>query len=81
MNPGFVKRKIRRQLPPYSAFSLLAERLTVGAGFHGGICLMGAHHDSLQRAIVGIIAMVCALLDSTLDALVCMAAHSQFLLF
>ena len=42
---------------------------------------MGAHHDSLQRAIVGIIAMVCALLDSTLDRLVGMAVHVIFLLY
>ena len=60
---------------------LLAERLAVGARFHRGICLMGTHQDPLQRAEIRIIAVVCTLLDSAFDTLVCMTAHVLFLLF
>ena len=42
---------------------------------------MGTHEDPLQRAEVGILAMVGALGDGALNALVSMAAHSHFLLF
>ena len=42
---------------------------------------MGAYQDPLQRAVVGILTVMCALRNGTLDALVCMTAHSQFLLF
>ena len=41
---------------------------------------MGAYQDPLQRAEVGILAMIGALLNSTFNALVCMAVHSVFLL-
>ena len=37
---------------------------------------MGAHQNPLQRAEVSILAVMGALLDSTLDALVCMTIHS-----
>ena len=76
MNLLFVKRKIRRRLPPYLRFSLLAEGLAVGALVHGRVCLMGTNQNTLQRAEVGILAVMGALLDSTLNALVCMAIHS-----
>ena len=42
---------------------------------------MGAYQDPLQGAVVGILTVMCALRNGTLDTLVCMAAHSQFLLF
>ena len=80
MNSVTVKRKIRRQSPPYLRFSLLAEGLTVGALVHGGICLMGTYQDPLQRAEISILAMVGALLNGTLNALVCMAIHGYILL-
>ena len=64
-----------------AAFLLLAEGLAVGAGLYSGVGLMGTHQDPLQRAVVCVIAVVCALRNSTLDALVCMATHRQFLLF
>ena len=80
MNPHIVKGKIRRRLPPYSRISLLAEGLAVGALVHGGICLMGTYQDTLQGAEIGILAMVCALLNGTLNALVCMTIHSLMIL-
>ena len=42
---------------------------------------MGAHQDLLQRAVVGIVTVVSALLDGTLDALVGIAVHGIDLLF
>ena len=75
MNFHIVKRKIRRLLPPYISCLLLAERLTVGALIHSGISLMGANQDPLQRTEICILAMMGTLLDSTLNALVCMAIH------
>ena len=60
---------------------LLAEGLAVGALVLSGVCLMGTHQNTVQRTVVGIAAVVCALLDSTLDRLVSMAVHVIFLLF
>ena len=59
---------------------LLAEGLTVGALVLSGVCLMGTHQNTVQRAVVLAVAMVCALLDGTLDTLICMAVHVRFLL-
>ena len=42
---------------------------------------MGTYQDSLQGAVVGILTVVSALGNRALDAFVCMAAHSQFLLY
>ena len=50
--------------------SLLAEGQAVGALVLGGIALMGAHHDPVQGAVVGVLGVVGTLLDGTLDALV-----------
>ena len=55
---------------------LLAEGLAVGTLFLGGICLVGTHQNTLQRAEVRIVAVVCALMDGALNALICMAIHS-----
>ena len=41
---------------------------------------MGTHQDPVQGAVVGILAVMGTLLNGTLDTLVCMAAHSLFLL-
>jgi hypothetical protein len=41
---------------------------------------MGAHQDLVQRAVVLMTAMMGALLDGTLDALVCMTVHNESLL-
>ena len=50
--------------------SLLAEGQAVGALVLGGGALMGAHHDPVQGTVVGVLGVVGALLDGTLDALV-----------
>ena len=42
---------------------------------------MGTYQDLLQGAVVLLVAMMGALLDSTLNALVSMAVHNRFLLF
>lgn len=55
--------------------SLFPERHTVGALVNGGVGFVGANQDLLQRAEVCIFAMMSTLLDSTLDALICMAVH------
>jgi len=60
---------------------LLAEGLAVGALVCGGIGLVSTDQDPLQRAVICILAVVLALLDSTLNALVCMAIHGVILLF
>ena len=72
--------KKRRSKPPLSEL-LLAEGLTIGALVNSGVSFVSTHQNPLQRAVVGILTMVSALGNGTLDALVCMAAHSQFLLF
>ena len=56
-------------------FLLLAERLAVGALIHSGICLMGTHQNTIQGAEVCVLAMICALCNSTLNALVGMTIH------
>ena len=80
MNFYIVKRKIRRLWPPYSLFLLLAEGLAVGTLIHSGVSHVGAHQNPLQRTVVSSLAVMLALLDSTLNALVCMGIHSVFLL-
>ena len=63
------------------AGSLLAEGLAVGALVHGGVSLVGTNQDAVQRAVVFVLAVVCALMDGALDALVGVAFHrdSSFL--
>ena len=60
--------------------SLFPEGHAVGALVHSGITLMGAHQDSLQRTVVLLPTVVCALLDGTLNALVCVTVHVFLLL-
>ena len=62
-------------MPPQLSLLALTEGLAVGALIHGRIGLVGAHKDSIQRAVVGIAAVVCALLDGAFDALVCILVH------
>ena len=59
---------------------LLAEGFAVGALIHGRILLVGAHQDAVQGAVVFGIAVVSALLNGALDALVCLIVHVVFLL-
>jgi len=57
------------------------EAHAVGALIHAGVCLVGAHKDPLQRAVVCLIAVMSALMNGAFDALVCVAIHNLFLLF
>jgi hypothetical protein len=50
---------------------LLPEGQAVGALILSGVALMGAHHDPVQRTVVGVLGVVGTLLDGTFDALVC----------
>ena len=56
----------------------LAEGHAVGALIHGGVAFMGADQNLLQRAVVGGIAMMDALGNSTFNVLVCVGIHSIF---
>ena len=69
--------KMRRLTPPHCPTLLLAEGLAVRALIHGGILLMGADQDLVQRTVVLAGAVVCALLDSTLNALISMIGHGN----
>ena len=56
------------------------EGLAVGALVLGGVGLVGAHQNAVQRAVVLVLTVVCALLDGALDTLVGMTVHFHFLL-
>jgi len=58
----------------------LAEGLTVGTLVLSGVCLMSAYQNAVQRAVVLTVAVIGALLNSTLNTLVCIAIHKSFLL-
>ncbi len=68
--------------PPGSRTLLFVEGLAVGALIHGGVGFVGAHQDTVQRAVVLRAAMMLALADGAFDALVGMAVtiHNAFLL-
>ena len=55
---------------------LFAEGLAIGALIHGGVGLVGAHKNAVQRAVVLIFAVVCTLLNGAFDTLVCVTVHS-----
>ena len=76
----FVKSEIRRQMPPYLRISLLTEGFAVSTLVSSGIGLMGTNQDPLQTAEVRILAVMGALLNGTLNALVCMTIHGVLLL-
>ena len=59
---------------------LLAERLAVGALICSGIDFVGAHQDLVQGTVVLVTAVMGALLNSALNALVCMTVHNKSLL-
>ena len=54
---------------------LLSEGHTVGALIHRGAGLVGAHQNLVQRAVVLVLAVVCAVLNGTFDTLVGVAVH------
>ena len=66
---------------PYKGELFLFKGHTVGALVHGGVGLMGTHHDPLQRAVVLSVAVVSALGNGAFDALVGMTVHIHFLLY
>ena len=80
-NHIFVKKKIAVKHHRNLVFLLLTEGHAVGALIHSGVCLMSAHHDTLQRAVVLVGTVVCTLSNGAFDALVGIAIHSLFLLF
>ena len=55
---------------------LLTEGLAVGALVHGGVALVGAYQDAVQSAVVDIMAVIGALMNSTFNALVCVIVHN-----
>ena len=67
-------------MPPPEGNLLSAEGLAVGALLIGGVHLMGAHLNVLQRAVVLGVTVIGALLNGAGDALVCVAIHILFLL-
>ena len=68
--------------PPQTPNRLfLTEGLAVGALVNGGVALVGTDQDALQRAVVSFIAVMGALMDGALDALVGIAVHIVILLF
>ena len=60
---------------PWPAKLFLAEGHAVGALVNGRIGLVGAYQNFVQRAVVCILAMIGALLNSTLNALIGMTVH------
>ena len=55
---------------------LFPEGLAVGALIHGGVRLVSAHQDLLQRAVVFVVAVVGALGNGALDTLIRVTAHT-----
>ena len=80
LKSGNPPRKMRRQNAAAPTL-LLSEGLAVSALVHCGVAFVGANHNAIQGTIVRIITVVGALAHSAFDTLVCMAAHSRFLLF
>ena len=62
-------------------YLFLAEGHAVRALIHGGVAFVGANQDSVQSAVVGILAVVSTLLHGAFNALVCFAIHCLILLF
>ena len=93
----FVKKRKKKQskpgkktLKPVSAgyetrqkktLLLLSEGHTVGALIHCGAGLVGAHQNLVQRAVVLVLAVVCAVPDGTFNTLVGVVVHLKILLF
>ena len=58
----------------------LTEGLAVSALICSRIDLMGTHQNLIQGTVVLVTAVMGALLDGALDALVCMTVHNKSLL-
>lgn len=61
--------------------SLFAEGFAVSALVHCGVCFMSAYQNPIQRAVICLIAVICALGNGTFDTLICFAIHIFVLLF
>ena len=68
-------KKGRANAHPKEKTLLLAEGLTVGTLIHGGIALVGTYQNTVQSAVVAVGAVVGALMNGALDALVGIAVH------
>ena len=68
-------RRLRFPRTPKGLFQL--EALAVGALDLGGIGLVGAHLNAVQAAVVGVLAVIGAVVDGALDALVGRAVVSH----
>ena len=66
----------RRRIMPLS----LAEGLAVSTLVLSGVCFVGTHQNTVQRAVVLAVTVICTLLDGALNALVCVTIHMIFLL-
>ena len=62
-------------MPPRSFSLLLAEGHAVGALIHGGVALMGTDQNAVQSTVILILAVVCTLVNSALNALVSLVVH------
>jgi hypothetical protein len=56
---------------------LLAEGLTVGAGIHSGVHLVGTYQNPFQGTVVLVFAVVSALLDGAFNGFVGMTVHKK----
>lgn len=65
---------------PQTVCLFLSEGQAVSALVNSRVCFVRTYHDALQRTIICLITVMCALLDSTFNALVCVAVHDPFLL-
>ena len=70
-----VKKNFAAVIPAAKDRLFLAEGHAVSALVLGGICLVGAHQNALQGAEVCFVTVICALMNSAFNALVCFAIH------
>ena len=76
-----IQKRGAYETHPKEEVLLLAEGHAVGALIHRRITLMGAYQDSVQSAVVGILAVVSALMNGAFNRLVCLTIHYLFLLY
>ena len=73
------KKGTRLKRVPKKLF--LTEGHTVGTLVHSGITFVSADQNTVQSAVVCILAVVSALVNGAFNALVCFAIHCLILLF
>ena len=67
-----TRKGVRKRTPKEL---LSAEGHTVGALVHGGVTFVSADQDTVQSAVVCILAVVSALMNGAFNALICLAIH------